>query len=126
MGYCWESVGHRWTIGGIRWDTAGPSMKGPQRLVALQEYFRSTGMHALINFDKFWKVATSKIISKVLQNEVKTNSSKNTVGYLPRSIRKSNQNRGKIRFYSRGWPTEIQSTLAELPTSRCKEKPHQR
>ena len=67
----------------------------------------------------------SKIIRKVQQNEVKTFPFKN-VGYLPRSIRKSNQNRGKFRFYSLGWPTEIQSTLAGLPTSRCKEKPHQR
>ena len=72
MGYRWGSVGHRWTIGGLWWAIGGPSMKGPQRLVTLvetAENFTSTGIHALIIFDNFWKVVTSKIISKVLQNE---------------------------------------------------------
>ena len=47
-------------------------MKGPQRLVTLvetAEKFYKHRQHALIIFDNFWKVVTSKIISKVLQNE---------------------------------------------------------
>ena len=40
------------------WATGGSSMKGPQTLVTLVETagkFTSTGMHALIIFNKFWK-----------------------------------------------------------------------
>ena len=37
-------------------------------------------------------------------------------------IKKANQDIKNIRFYSLGWPTEKQSTLAGLPTSRCMRK----
>ena len=70
----WPPVAHSW--GSVA--TGGQSMKGPQRLVTLVEtagkFYKH--MHALIIFDKVWKVVTSKIISKVVQNEAKTNSLK--------------------------------------------------
>ena len=40
-----------------------------------------------------------------------------------KSIKKADQDLENIRFYSLGWPTEKQSTLAGLPTSRCKKAP---
>ena len=46
------------------------------------------------------------------------NEHKNHVGCLSKSIKKANQDLENIRFYSLGWPTETQSTLAGLPTSR--------
>ena len=50
------------------------------------------------------------------------NDVKNHVGCLSRSIKKADQDIENIRFYSLGWPTEKQSTLAGLPTSRCMKK----
>ena len=37
------------------------------------------------------------------------NEHKNHVGYLSKSIKKSDQDLENIRFYSLGWPTEKQS-----------------
>ena len=37
------------------------------------------------------------------------------------SIKKADQDLENICFYSLGWPTEKQSTLAGLPTSTCKK-----
>ena len=37
--------------------------------------------------------------------------------------KKADQDLENIRFYSLGWPTEKQSTLAGLPTSRCTKRP---
>ena len=50
------------------------------------------------------------------------NDVKNHVGCLSRSIKKADQDIETIRFYCLGWPTEKQSTLAGLPTSRCMKK----
>ena len=50
------------------------------------------------------------------------NDVKNHVGCLSRSIKKADQDIENIRFYSLGWPTKKQSTLAGLPTSRCMKK----
>ena len=50
------------------------------------------------------------------------NDVKNHVGCLSKSIKKADQDIENIRFYSLGWPTEKQSTLAGLPTSRCMKK----
>ena len=50
------------------------------------------------------------------------NDVKNHVGCLSKSIKKADQDNENIRFYSLGWPTEKQSTLAGLPTSRCMKK----
>ena len=50
------------------------------------------------------------------------NEVKNHVGCLSKSIKKADQDIENIRFYSLGWPTEKQSTLAGLPTSRCMKK----
>ena len=52
------------------------------------------------------------------------NERKNHVGCLSKSINKADQDLENIRFYSLGWPTETQSTLAGLPTSRYIKKPH--
>ena len=41
---------------------------------------------------------------------------------VSKSFEKADQDLENIRFYSLGWPTEKQSTLAGLPTSRCIEK----
>ena len=49
------------------------------------------------------------------------NEVKNLVGCLSKSIKKADQDLENIRFYSLGWPTEKQSTLAGLPTRRCKK-----
>ena len=38
------------------------------------------------------------------------------------SIKKADQDLENICFYSLGWPTEKQSTLAGLPTSNCIKK----
>ena len=57
-----------------------------------------------------------------IHNEM--NEHKNHFGCLSKSIKKANQDLENIRFYSLGWPTETQSTLAGLPTSRCIKKPH--
>ena len=48
---------------------------------------------------------------------------KNHVGHLSRFIKKADQDIKNIRFYSLGWPTEKQSTLAWLPTNWCKNAP---
>ena len=50
------------------------------------------------------------------------NEPKNHVGCLSKSFKKADQDLENIRFYSLGWPTEKQSTLAGLPTSRCMKK----
>ena len=50
------------------------------------------------------------------------NEHKNHVGCLSKSFKKADQDLENIRFYSLGWPTEKQSTLARLPTSRCMKK----
>ena len=50
------------------------------------------------------------------------NDVKNHVGCLSRSIKKADQDLENIQFYSLGWPTEKQSTLTGLPTSRCMKK----
>ena len=47
------------------------------------------------------------------------NMHKNHVLCLSKSIKKSRSGPQKISFYSLGWPTENQSTLAGLPTGRC-------
>ena len=41
---------------------------------------------------------------------------------VSKSFKKADQDLENIRFYSLGWPTEKQSTLAGLPTSRCMKK----
>ena len=44
---------------------------------------------------------------------------------VPRDTsKKTEQDTEKIPFYSLGWPTEKQLTLAGLPTSRCIKKHH--
>ena len=50
------------------------------------------------------------------------NDHKNHVGCLSKSIKKADQDLENIRFYSLGSPTEKQSTLAGLPSSRCMKK----
>ena len=57
-----------------------------------------------------------------IHNKHQMNDVKNHVGCLSRSIKKAHQDIENIRFYSLGWPTEKQSTLAGLPTSRCMKK----
>ena len=52
------------------------------------------------------------------------NNRKNYVGCLSKYIKKADQDLKNIRFYSLGWPTEKQSTLAGIPTSRCMKKLH--
>ena len=41
---------------------------------------------------------------------------------VSKSIKKADQDIEIIQFYSLGWPTEKQSTLTGLPTSRCMKK----
>ena len=53
----------------------------------------------------------------------KMNEVKNHVECLWKSIEKADQDLQNIRFYDLGWPTEKQSTLAELPTIRCIKSP---
>ena len=50
------------------------------------------------------------------------NEHKNVVGCVSGSIKKAEQDTEKYRFYSLCWPTEKQSTLAGLSTSRCMKK----
>ena len=50
------------------------------------------------------------------------NDHKNHVGCLTKSIKQADQDIENIQFYSLGWTTEKQSTLAGLPTSRCMKK----
>ena len=59
------------------------------------------------------------------QNEVRNLFQfENVVGIITEIHLKIKSGPRKIRFYSLGWPTEKQSTLAGLPPSRCKIKPH--
>ena len=81
-------------------------------------------MHALIIFDEIWKVVASKIISKVLQNDVTNNSLKKQCRIFTEIHQKITPEPRKIRFHSIDWPAENQSTLTGLPTSRCIKKPH--
>ena len=55
-----------------------------------------------------------------IHNEM--NEPKNHFGCLSKSFKKADQDLENIRFYSLGWPTEKQSTLAGLPTSRWMKK----
>ena len=57
------------------------------------------------------KKASSTIIDEINEHE--------SILDVSNFIKQADQDLENIRFYSLGWPTEKQSTLAGLPTRRC-------